>query len=1382
MKNLCKKLLAMLMIVTIFTTYVPAISTIVWAIEEVGEEYTKEDNGTEIVTEIEDEKNSKEELNSENVDENNSINNELTEKKEETNNNEQQNIENAEMNSIEQPEKNEHNNTRNLKAVDQNQEQNEQDNESQDEDTIIELDEKIKSAIISNGYDLNEDGELSIKELSNEYLTYIDINCNNSTVDLTGIEYIVNLTHINIYSISGTIDVGELVKLANLNELFIQGEITDIDNLENLTKIKYLNLGSYSYNTKPNLSEKLETLTSLENLYIGGNFTLDTTKLANLTNLKQLSLGGWYTDESLDFSALGTLTNLEYLTVRYYHFQNMSGLENLSNLKSLEIALQNESSSELDTETLTKMTNLQNLSIENFDASNIQWLAEMSHLQSLTLSNYDYSENIDSDFINTLNSLDIETINLSLSVIYNLGEVEADVETEVNFSDIPIVNALSDSSSKLYVEDFELHPNENDEPANEISVDNENKKIYITPEENNRRYDYINSNSGINIKLQWSLASDNEVPELSEKLRQTLINNGFDENNDGVLTMSELNSEQHTYLNIYFYDDEEIDLTGIENLKNLYYLSLNSYNKEIDLSCIESLTNLHSLSLGGIFNTASLKKLTGLKELSIHINSNNNSNNIALDDLKDLTNLENLSLYGLKNESLSPLNNLTNLSRLEINYSGVGKINLNEISSLTNLYELSISNVDASDLSGIENFELLNKLEIEQATGYIDNIDSTSIQKLNNLKELRLYTSGDLSWVNNITSLTKLTLFGTYGENGIELTQDFIDMLKTINANVVFSGQFNYNLGNFEVGSEFSKDLNELPILQEMTDPNSKFYSSTINVNNNYYGENENWTYDSENRVLNVKVNEVSDYNFGLSINYSTNTGYEYINLNLKWRGYVNGSKNPITIIDDNLKQELIDNYDIDDDGVITEHDMINISELDLVNKNITDVTGLQYATNARWIDLSGNKISDVTPMLDILTSDDCIVYLANNLIDSLEGIENIKFENVDLSNNYLDFSDGSENLQLIEEYATNYANEDYEENKDEIEGISKERYIEYQKLSIVNSYKMQRYGSVSEREDVLEFEDALYNKLIELGFDTNSDGNITKGELNDYSFNGEYHYQVDLSNIGITNIENLKYLSGINEINLSGNNIVDISPLKESKNLNSINLSNNSLESIEGVKDYFNVTTLKLANNKIKDITPLKYLRTAKALFVGGGLGYYGGSGMYPTRSLNIDLSNNQIEDISVLNELISLYEANLSGNKIKDISALSNYDFETLAEGYEVEEDYYEYENVSIDVRNNYIDMEANKNIAAVEHFEDYSSTIKTEDQNETQYLKGDVNGNGTVDMTDYSMILKHVKGIKTLTGEQLDRADVNGNGSVDMTDYSMVLKHVKGIKLLN
>ncbi|MBR3249540.1 MAG: Ig-like domain-containing protein [Clostridia bacterium] len=80
-----------------------------------------------------------------------------------------------------------------------------------------------------------------------------------------------------------------------------------------------------------------------------------------------------------------------------------------------------------------------------------------------------------------------------------------------------------------------------------------------------------------------------------------------------------------------------------------------------------------------------------------------------------------------------------------------------------------------------------------------------------------------------------------------------------------------------------------------------------------------------------------------------------------------------------------------------------------------------------------------------------------------------------------------------------------------------------------------------------------------------------------------------------------------------------------------------------------------------------------------------------------------------------------------------------------------------------------------------EDKCNITVIENIDKPQKLKGDVNGNGIVELTDYSMILKHVKGIKLLEGEQKERADVNENGTIELTDYSMVLKHVKGIKLL-
>jgi len=61
---------------------------------------------------------------------------------------------------------------------------------------------------------------------------------------------------------------------------------------------------------------------------------------------------------------------------------------------------------------------------------------------------------------------------------------------------------------------------------------------------------------------------------------------------------------------------------------------------------------------------------------------------------------------------------------------------------------------------------------------------------------------------------------------------------------------------------------------------------------------------------------------------------------------------------------------------------------------------------------------------------------------------------------------------------------------------------------------------------------------------------------------------------------------------------------------------------------------------------------------------------------------------------------------------------------------------------------------------------------------YTEGDVNGDGYVDNTDASLILKYDAGIIDLTDKQLEFADVNGDGYVDNTDASLILKFDAGI----
>lgn len=84
------------------------------------------------------------------------------------------------------------------------------------------------------------------------------------------------------------------------------------------------------------------------------------------------------------------------------------------------------------------------------------------------------------------------------------------------------------------------------------------------------------------------------------------------------------------------------------------------------------------------------------------------------------------------------------------------------------------------------------------------------------------------------------------------------------------------------------------------------------------------------------------------------------------------------------------------------------------------------------------------------------------------------------------------------------------------------------------------------------------------------------------------------------------------------------------------------------------------------------------------------------------------------------------------------------------------------------------------------DYSGTAKADftikNKGETQNsVKGDINSDGIVNVSDISKAAAHVKAKLSLEGTQLDSADVNGDGIVNVSDISMIAAHVKGIKEL-
>ena len=63
----------------------------------------------------------------------------------------------------------------------------------------------------------------------------------------------------------------------------------------------------------------------------------------------------------------------------------------------------------------------------------------------------------------------------------------------------------------------------------------------------------------------------------------------------------------------------------------------------------------------------------------------------------------------------------------------------------------------------------------------------------------------------------------------------------------------------------------------------------------------------------------------------------------------------------------------------------------------------------------------------------------------------------------------------------------------------------------------------------------------------------------------------------------------------------------------------------------------------------------------------------------------------------------------------------------------------------------------------------------------IKGDVNGDGKINVTDIVKTAAHVKGLKPLDPDAFTRADVNEDGKINVTDISKIAAHVKGIRKL-
>ncbi len=226
------------------------------------------------------------------------------------------------------------------------------------------------------------------------------------------------------------------------------------------------------------------------------------------------------------------------------------------------------------------------------------------------------------------------------------------------------------------------------------------------------------------------------------------------------------------------------------------------------------------------------------------------------------------------------------------------------------------------------------------------------------------------------------------------------------------------------------------------------------------------------------------------------------------------GDATQVAIPDTNLRAVIADSLGKASDAPITQAEMASLTRLYAPNKNIRDLTGLEFAINLTELNLSDNSIADVSPLSN-LTSLEILELFANSIEDvtPLRGLT--RLERLGLFDNSI-------------------------EDVTPLRGLTRLEWLGLSDTSI---------------SDVTPLRELT--RLEWLGLSDNSIANIAPlSNLTNLQ-------RLGLSNNSIEDVTPLRELTRLEILGLSDNSIANIAPLSNLTNLQRLGLSDNSISDL---------------------------------------------------------------------------------------------------------------------------------------------------------------------------------------------------------------------------
>ena len=570
------------------------------------------------------------------------------------------------------------------------------------------------------------------------------------------------------------------------------------------------------------------------------------------------------------------------------------------------------------------------------------------------------------------------------------------------------------------------------------------------------------------------------------------------------------------------------DLTGLEHATNLRVLDLGdrgdlvNSNSVSDLSPLTGLTKLNWLFLG-VNRISDISALVGLTNLTrLNLRSNNISD---LSPLTGLTNLTYLSLGGTGRSisDISAVAGLTKLTYLNLNVSSISDIS--PVAGLTNLTSLSLTSSRISDISAVTGLTNLTYLDL----GGNRISDISAVAGLTKLAYL--YLGNNISDISPVAGLTNLV--------GLDLRYNNIS---DISAVAGLTRLWWLVLNN-----------NRISDISPLVDNTGLGTGDTVRVGHNPL------SYASINTHIPALQSRGVDVKFDAVV------------------------AETVTIPDPNLRAKIEEALGKASGAAITTADMARLTRLVAPSANISDLTGLEQATNLTSLSLRNNTVSDISAVsgLTNLTS----LSLYRNTVSDISAVSGLtNLTSLYLYNNTVsDISAVAGLTNLTSLYLYNNTVSDISA----VSGLTNltSLYLHNNTVSDISAVSgLTNLTSLS-----------LYNNTV-------SDISAVSGLTNLTSL---YLYNNTVSDIsavaGLTNLTSLYLhnntvsdilavsgLTNLTSLYLFSNTISDISAVSGLTNLRILYLSSNTISDISAVAGLTNLTSLYLSSNTISDISPL--------------------------------------------------------------------------------------------------------------------------------------------------------------------------------------------------